>query len=159
MTYPVDMSVRPDVTAFFDSDTNTISYVVKDPGSNACAVIDPVLDLDYAAGRIVEVEHRIDHRASVRAGILHHVADGVGVGIEKGRHVRTDRHVHGIGHDVAPGLRLCFARACMARLSANTGRSLCRRERRPVSGICWSCALRAQGHSQLFLQVLMPRSA
>lgn len=52
MTYPVDMSVRPDVTAFFDSDTNTISYVVKDPGSNACAVIDPVLDLDYAAGRL-----------------------------------------------------------------------------------------------------------
>ena len=48
----VDLSVRPDVTPFFDADTNTISYVVKDPGSTACAVIDSVLDFDYAAGRI-----------------------------------------------------------------------------------------------------------
>jgi glyoxylase-like metal-dependent hydrolase (beta-lactamase superfamily II) len=43
---------RPDVFAFFDAATNTISYVVEDPGSDACAVIDPVMDLDYAAGRI-----------------------------------------------------------------------------------------------------------
>jgi glyoxylase-like metal-dependent hydrolase (beta-lactamase superfamily II) len=43
---------RPDVFAFFDADTNTISYVVEDPGSDSCAVIDPVMDLDYAAGRI-----------------------------------------------------------------------------------------------------------
>jgi glyoxylase-like metal-dependent hydrolase (beta-lactamase superfamily II) len=50
--YPVDMSVTPDVKAFFDPDTNTISYVVKDPGSNACAVVDSVMDIDYAAGRI-----------------------------------------------------------------------------------------------------------
>lgn len=50
--YPVDMSVAPDVKAFFDPDTNTISYVVKDPGSNACAVVDSVMDIDYAAGRI-----------------------------------------------------------------------------------------------------------
>lgn len=50
--YPVDMSVKPEVKAFFDADTNTISYVVKDPGSSACAVIDSVMDIDYAAGRI-----------------------------------------------------------------------------------------------------------
>ena len=43
---------RPDVFAFFDAATNTISYVVEDPGSDSCAVIDPVMDLDYAAGRI-----------------------------------------------------------------------------------------------------------
>ena len=42
---------RPDVTAFFDEATNTISYVVKDPGSTACAIIDSVLDFDSAAGR------------------------------------------------------------------------------------------------------------
>jgi glyoxylase-like metal-dependent hydrolase (beta-lactamase superfamily II) len=42
----------PDVTGFFDPDTNTISYVVRDPASAQCAVIDPVLDIDYAAGRI-----------------------------------------------------------------------------------------------------------
>ena len=52
MTYPVDMQVTPDVTAFFDAATNTISYIVKDPTSEACAIIDSVMDIDYAAGRI-----------------------------------------------------------------------------------------------------------
>ena len=47
-----DLSVKPQVTAFFDPDTNTISYVVKDPTSNACAIVDSVMDIDYAAGRI-----------------------------------------------------------------------------------------------------------
>ncbi len=46
------MNKKPDVTAFFDEATNTISYVVKDPDSNACAVIDSVMDIDYAAGHI-----------------------------------------------------------------------------------------------------------
>ena len=40
-----------DVAAFFDEATNTVSYVVKDPGSDACAIIDSVLDFDYASGR------------------------------------------------------------------------------------------------------------
>ena len=48
----VDLSITPEVTPFFDADTNTISYIVRDPNSNACAVIDSVLDFDYAAGRI-----------------------------------------------------------------------------------------------------------
>lgn len=42
---------QPIVHAFFDEPTNTVSYVVADPGSNACAVIDSVLDYDPAAGR------------------------------------------------------------------------------------------------------------
>jgi glyoxylase-like metal-dependent hydrolase (beta-lactamase superfamily II) len=50
--HPVDLSVKPDVTAFFDAPTNTVSYVVKDPGSASCAIIDSVMDIDYAAGRI-----------------------------------------------------------------------------------------------------------
>lgn len=50
--YPIDLSAEPQVTAFFDEATNTISYVVKDPASEACAVIDSVMDIDYAAGRI-----------------------------------------------------------------------------------------------------------
>jgi glyoxylase-like metal-dependent hydrolase (beta-lactamase superfamily II) len=50
--FDVDLAVKPDVTAFFDEPTNTISYVVKDPGSLGCAVIDSVMDIDYAAGRI-----------------------------------------------------------------------------------------------------------
>lgn len=43
--------IKPDVTAFFDEDTNTASYVIADPSSIACAVIDPVLDYDPASGR------------------------------------------------------------------------------------------------------------
>ena len=54
MTTPiVNVDLHPEVTAFFDQDTNTISYVVKDPASSACAVIDSVMDIDYAAGRIM----------------------------------------------------------------------------------------------------------
>ncbi len=48
---PTESSVKPQVTGFFDPATNTISYVVADPTSSACAVIDSVLDFDYAAGR------------------------------------------------------------------------------------------------------------
>jgi glyoxylase-like metal-dependent hydrolase (beta-lactamase superfamily II) len=46
------MTVKPQVKAFFDPATWTISYVVKDPNSKACAVVDSVMDIDYAAGRI-----------------------------------------------------------------------------------------------------------
>jgi glyoxylase-like metal-dependent hydrolase (beta-lactamase superfamily II) len=50
--FAIDLSMKPEVTAFFDEPTNTISYVVRDPGSNGCAIIDSVMDIDYAAGRI-----------------------------------------------------------------------------------------------------------
>ena len=43
---------RPEVTGFFDKATNTVSYVVADPTSPTCAIVDSVLDFDYAAGRI-----------------------------------------------------------------------------------------------------------
>ncbi|WP_458792881.1 MBL fold metallo-hydrolase [Yoonia sp. MH D7] len=52
MTYPVNMTVTPDVTAHFDAATNTITYIVRDPASKHCAIIDSVMDIDYAAGRI-----------------------------------------------------------------------------------------------------------
>jgi len=53
MTQPtVDLSTHPTVTGFFDEATNTISYVVQDPDGPACAIIDSVMDIDYAAGRI-----------------------------------------------------------------------------------------------------------
>lgn len=43
--------MKPDVTAFFDEPTNTVSYVVKEPSGPACAIVDSVLDFDAAAGR------------------------------------------------------------------------------------------------------------
>ena len=46
------MNQKPDVKAFFDQQSNTISYVVKDPQSEFCAVIDAVMQFDYAAGRL-----------------------------------------------------------------------------------------------------------
>ena len=52
LPFTPDLSVKPEVQGFFDPDTNTISYLVKDPGSKACAIVDSVLDLDYAAGRV-----------------------------------------------------------------------------------------------------------
>ena len=53
MKFPaLAMSVEPEVEGFFDPASNTISYIVKDPTSDACAIVDSVLDLDYAAGRI-----------------------------------------------------------------------------------------------------------
>ena len=42
---------RPEVTAFFDEATNTVSYVAADPSSGMCAVIDSVLDYEPTAGR------------------------------------------------------------------------------------------------------------
>jgi len=59
------METRPEVEAFFDAATNTISYIVKDPASTACAIIDSVMDIDYAAGRITHA-HADSMIASVR---------------------------------------------------------------------------------------------
>ncbi|WP_300411077.1 MBL fold metallo-hydrolase [uncultured Alcanivorax sp.] len=42
---------RPTVKAFFDNDTNTVSYVVTDPQTRRCAIVDSVLDYDPKAGR------------------------------------------------------------------------------------------------------------
>lgn len=50
--YPVNMTVHPEVEAFFDEATNTISYIVADPATSSCAIIDSVMDFDPASGRI-----------------------------------------------------------------------------------------------------------
>ena len=42
---------HPDIKAFFDEATFTVSYVVSDPATNRAAIIDPVLDYDPASGR------------------------------------------------------------------------------------------------------------
>jgi len=39
------------IQAFFDNDTNTVSYLVSDPGSAESAIIDSVLDYDQASGQ------------------------------------------------------------------------------------------------------------
>lgn len=42
----------PDVMAFFDAATSSLSYLVIDPQSGHAAVIDPVLDFDASAARV-----------------------------------------------------------------------------------------------------------
>ena len=44
--------MNANIQVFFDPSSCTYSYVVRDPASAACAIIDPVLDYDAAAGRI-----------------------------------------------------------------------------------------------------------
>ena len=45
------MTTQPNVRAFFDEATNTVSYVVSDADTARAAVIDPVLDYDPHSGR------------------------------------------------------------------------------------------------------------
>ena len=45
------MNTQPQVSAFFDPPTNTFTYLVRDPSSDACAIIDSVLAFDYSSGR------------------------------------------------------------------------------------------------------------
>jgi glyoxylase-like metal-dependent hydrolase (beta-lactamase superfamily II) len=46
-----DIMVTPNVQAFFDEATFTVTYVVSDPETHRGAVIDPVLDYDPSSGR------------------------------------------------------------------------------------------------------------
>lgn len=45
------LPMKPEVKAFFDEATFTVSYVVRDPNSESAAVIDSVLDYDSKSGR------------------------------------------------------------------------------------------------------------
>ncbi len=44
--------LEPEVFGHFDETTNAAAYIVKDPSSNKCAIIDSVLDYDAASGKI-----------------------------------------------------------------------------------------------------------
>jgi glyoxylase-like metal-dependent hydrolase (beta-lactamase superfamily II) len=64
-----DPALRPQVAAFFDEPTNTVSYVVHDPATRAAAILDSVLDFDPASGRTATraAQRLVDH---VRAQAL-----------------------------------------------------------------------------------------
>ena len=77
--HTVNMQQSPNIEPFFDSDSNTISYIVSDPDTSACAVIDSVLDFDYAAGRIFydnadkQIEYIKKHKLSLEWIVETHV--------------------------------------------------------------------------------------
>ncbi|RVG91485.1 MBL fold metallo-hydrolase [Sinorhizobium meliloti] len=56
---------RPDVAAFYDAATGSIQYVVADPETGKCAIIDPVLDFDQKSGSTAttNVDAILDHVA------------------------------------------------------------------------------------------------
>ncbi|MDZ4394129.1 MBL fold metallo-hydrolase [Cypionkella sp.] len=74
--------MKPAVHAFFDEATNTITYVLREPTARACAVIDSVLDFDYASGRT-------DTR-SADAVIAHIRAEGLDLQWVLETHVHAD---------------------------------------------------------------------
>jgi glyoxylase-like metal-dependent hydrolase (beta-lactamase superfamily II) len=59
VAYPTAASVpragvglEPDVTGFYDEATGSVQYVVADPITQRCAIIDPVLDFDPTSGAV-----------------------------------------------------------------------------------------------------------
>lgn len=83
--------MHPNVKAFFDPATNTVSYVACDPQGTACAIIDSVLDYDQAAGRT--------DTASADAIIAWIKAEGLSV------HWILESHVHADHLSAAPYLQ------------------------------------------------------
>lgn len=63
---PHPASGRPDIAAFHDPQTGTVSYVLADPATRLAAIVDPVLDFDLKSG----------HTATTQADrILSHLAE------------------------------------------------------------------------------------
>jgi len=49
------MIPKPEVTGFFDKRTFSIQYVVADPETKKCAIVDPVLDYDEKSGQTATI--------------------------------------------------------------------------------------------------------
>ena len=47
----MNTNAKPEIRAFFDEPTNTVSYLVWDPASKEGAAIDPVLNFDHRSGK------------------------------------------------------------------------------------------------------------
>ncbi len=62
------MPEKPAVTGFFDDRTCSIQYVVADPSTRKCAIIDPVLDFDEKSGATAtrNADRLLDHIARER---------------------------------------------------------------------------------------------
>jgi len=74
--------MTPEVTSFFDRETNTVSYVLRDPNGRSAAIIDSVLDFDYASGST--------STASADAIVAHVRAEGLSVEWILETHVHAD---------------------------------------------------------------------
>lgn len=50
------MSARPEITAFHEARTGSVQYVVADPATRDCAIIDPVRDYDEKSGATATIQ-------------------------------------------------------------------------------------------------------
>src|SRR3954463_10023362 len=110
--------MQPDVAAFFDEETFTVSYLVSDPETRRAAVIDSVLDFDPASGRT--------RRASVDRIVAHVEKAALKVDWVLETHVHAD-HVsagdilkHKLGGQSAIGEHVRTVQDAFARIF-NTG--------------------------------------
>lgn len=60
---------KPQIDAFFDEPTNTVTYLVSDPATRKGAVIDPVLDYDHKSGKAGVDSADVILAAAEKAGI------------------------------------------------------------------------------------------
>ena len=61
-----DSNSKPDVCAFYEKRSFSIQYVVSDPSTRKCAIIDPVLDFDEKSGATAtrSADEILDHVAT-----------------------------------------------------------------------------------------------
>ena len=50
------MIPAPEVTAFYEARTGSVQYVVADPATRQCAIIDPVLDYDEKSAATATIQ-------------------------------------------------------------------------------------------------------
>jgi len=82
---------KPEIKAFFDEPTNTVSYLVWDPTTNEAAVVDPVLGFDHRSG---------DADVKAADAVL---AEASRLGLTIGRVLET--HVHADHLSAAPYIK------------------------------------------------------
>jgi glyoxylase-like metal-dependent hydrolase (beta-lactamase superfamily II) len=96
--------MQPQVHGFFDTATNTITYVVHDPASRAAAIIDPVLDfsprnaristasadavLDYVHAQGLDLRYVLEtHAHADHLSAAHHIREKTGAPVVIGAHI------------------------------------------------------------------------
>ena len=115
--------MHPRVEAFFEPATNTVTYLVQDPGSKVAAIIDPVLDYEPKSGTlrtqtadmllghiaergleialILETHAHADHLSAA-----HYLRDKTGAKVVIGAHITDVQHIFAPmfeAHDVRSG--------------------------------------------------------
>ena len=85
------VTAKPEIKAFFDEPTNTVSYLVWDAATKEAVVVDPVLDFDHKSGE-----------ANVKAADTL-LAEATNLGLKIGRVLET--HVHADHLSAAPYIK------------------------------------------------------